>query len=232
MGRRTVRHRRTAVDVAPPVNVLHSRATVDAAGHLPPTATFSRTASSHMLFFGTDDVATSKKTEEAPEDAEAVPQKEDDKESKEWKDLCKLARDAFHVYFTDDSKTQLSTFSMIKQEKKKRIHTKVNGTMPYLTAYLTKLQLPAPFVNVILFTEASFRGIAQVRASVGEFNYMFNGLNQLDIFSCSTSLGVLPKQPSHRLVYIGWHVRSVDASSYAWHHSHRCRKSSRPVDGL
>jgi len=162
LGRSTVRHRRATVDVIPPVNVRHSRATVDTAGHLPPTATFSRTASSHMLFFGTDDVATLKKTEEAPEDAEAVPKKEDDKQSKEWKDLCKLARDAFHVYFTDDSKTQLSIVSKIKQEKKKRIYTKINGTMPYLTLYLTKLQLPAPFVNVILFTEASFRGIAQV----------------------------------------------------------------------
>ena len=89
----------------------------------------------------------------------AAPPKEE--VSKELEELFNLARDIFQVYFTtDDSGTDLSK---MKQTKKKGILAKINGTMPYLTAYLKKLQLPKPVVDTILFTEASFRGIAQVR---------------------------------------------------------------------
>ena len=109
-----------------------------------------------------DNIATLKKTDGEKDDTEDVEAAAPPKEiSKELEELFNLAHDIFQVYFTtDDSGTDLSK---MKQTKKKGILTKINGTMPYLTAYLKKLQLPRPVVDTILFTEASFRGIAQVR---------------------------------------------------------------------
>ncbi|KAL7530060.1 hypothetical protein ACHAXR_005514, partial [Thalassiosira sp. AJA248-18] len=140
-------------------------------GVLPPStrrdSTIPKSTSSNLLFFGTDDIATLKKTDgivKAPaEDIEAEPQKEEDlgEQSEEWNELRNLARDVFSVYFSvgNDSNTDMSK---TKQIKTKGIQKYIIGTMPYLTAYLTKLQLPKPIVKILLFTEASFRGMAQV----------------------------------------------------------------------
>ena len=50
---------------------------------------------------------------------------------------------------TDKKQEDGSSIDKKKQRKKKGLHTRVNGTMPYLTAYLKKLQLPSTVVNVI-----------------------------------------------------------------------------------
>ena len=71
-----------------------------------------------------------------------------------------MARDVFHVYFSDSDNADTSKS---KQKKKSNVFKKINGTMPGLPSYLAKLQFPAPIVTMILFAEASFRGIAQVR---------------------------------------------------------------------
>jgi urea transporter len=75
-------------------------------------------------------------------------------------ELRHMAQDLFGVYFTTDDTSD--DVSKIRKMKKTGLHTRINGTMPYLTAYLKKLQLPSPILTTILFTEASFRGIAQV----------------------------------------------------------------------
>ena len=89
-----------------------------------------------------------------------VPKEEGGTTSKAWMDMCDLAHDVFDVYFTTDDVCTDS--SKVKQHNKKRLHTTINGTMPYFTAYLKKMRLPKWMVNILLFTEASFRGIAQV----------------------------------------------------------------------
>ena len=91
--------------------------------------------------------------------------------SKEWTEIRDLARDVFHVYFTNGDDNNIGSgvsFSKRKMNqrqgrKNKRFYTKINGTMPSLPTYLSKLQLPVFVVKIILFVEASFRGIAQVK---------------------------------------------------------------------
>ncbi|KAL7554009.1 hypothetical protein ACHAWF_017370 [Thalassiosira exigua] len=127
----------------------------------PTISPVARAKSAHAVFFGTDDIASLKKTEGVPKDVEAVPEKEEpSKQTKEWMELRNMARDLFGVYFTTDDNSD--DVSKLRKMKKAGLYTRINGTMPYLTAYLKKLQLPAPILNTILFTEASFRGIAQV----------------------------------------------------------------------
>ena len=90
---------------------------------------------------------------------EEVPIKKEER-TKEVQELFDLARDVFHVYFSDSDNADTSKS---KQKKKSNVFKKINGTMPGLPSYLAKLQFPAPIVTMILFAEASFRGIAQVR---------------------------------------------------------------------
>lgn len=162
------------------------RVTTDAAAPTTGQLLTKKKASTPKLFFGTDDnVATLKKTdhddeeEASKKDIEAVlpPQKEEDVVDKEIYDL---ARDTFHVYFTlDDSNEDTSKINQ-RRKKKSRIYKKINGTMPSLPSYLRKLPLPEIIVNVILFTEASFRGIAQVSVALSfcwkyyRLHYMFS----------------------------------------------------------
>ena len=162
LGRSTVRRRRASFDGASTPSAPIT--TIDEQRPIPP-AQPKKVQSQHAIFFGTEDVATLKKSDEPSKKDVEIPDderaKEDTKQTKEWQELCSLARDVFHVYFTlDDSKTDISK---MKQMKKKNILTWVNGTMPQLPRYLAKLELPSWIVNVLLFVEASFRGIAQVR---------------------------------------------------------------------
>ena len=91
-----------------------------------------------------------------------------EKESfKEWKEIKDLAQEVFRVYFTiddDSATTNMKSFSKIGRKMEKGLLTKINGTMPTLPSYLTNLHLPKSIVSVLLFIEASFRGIAQVRS--------------------------------------------------------------------
>lgn len=152
LGTSTVRHRRATVDVAPAPTPAAIR----------PLTALPKKQSSHALFFGTDDVASLKKKDGVAEepDIEAIEKTEEKHTSKDWKEVRDLARDVFQVYFSlDDS--GVDTSKMKKQENN-RILIKINGTMPSLPTYLGKLKLPKAIVDVILFIEASFRGIAQV----------------------------------------------------------------------
>ena len=194
-----------------------------------PTKPIPEGKSTHDLFLAADNIATLKKTDGEKGDSAdveaAAPPKEE--VSKELEELFNLARDIFQVYFTtDDSGTDLSK---MKQTKKKGILAKINGTMPYLTAYLKKLQLPKPVVDTILFTEASFRGIAQVRRYLllsSWNNKLCSLLDQTQHFCCTTLLsGVLPKQSPIWTAHLDRHVRPIHSSGRAWHHCRRCWKS-------
>jgi len=136
----------------------------------------------HTLFFGTDDVSTLKK-----KDDDLLVSKDDDVEkevskkelTKEQEELYELAREVFHVYFNDDDGSDIE-ISKYKTKKLKdsdvcfgcfKMLCRINGTMPSLPSYLSELQLPSPIRNLILFAEASFRGIAQVRYNM---NVVYN----------------------------------------------------------
>lgn len=134
----------------------------------------SQHRANHTLFFGTDDVSTLKKkdddlvSKDDDVEKEEAPKKELTTEQKE---LYELAREVFHVYFNDDDGDNIE-ISQYKTTKLKdsdvcfgclKMLCRINGTMPSLPSYLAKLKLPAPVVSLILFVEASFRGIAQVR---------------------------------------------------------------------
>ena len=160
LGRSTVRQRRAPAAATPEAEE----------GDRQPLAKLKQNRrSTHALFFGTDDIAALKKADEEVADKEKG--KEDDdavtspsnttkEEDAEQDSIRNLARDVFRVYFsTDDSHADKSKLKKIQE---RGIHTKINGTMPYLTAYLTKLQLPGPIAYTLLFIEASLRGMAQV----------------------------------------------------------------------
>mmetsp|Transcript_8223 Transcript_8223/g.14306 ORF Transcript_8223/g.14306 Transcript_8223/m.14306 type:complete len:790 (+) Transcript_8223:14-2383(+) len=138
-----------------------------------------RHESAHALFFGTDDIATLKKNtdkEDIPKDTEETEPTDveeaaaQQQTNKEFKELYNLAHHAFEVYFADSStdSQQMAAREVADSKKKKRrpFYTKINGTMPYTTAWLQKnlSSLPLPFFanGTILFIEASLRGIAQV----------------------------------------------------------------------
>jgi hypothetical protein len=119
--------------------------------------------SSHAVFFGTDDIATLEKvggkavTADEPDD---IVIEDNVEQTKEWMDICALARDVFGVYFSIDE-----TFSEIersKEQREKRFIYKINGTMPWLSDFLKSLRLPGAMTSILLFAEASLRGIAQV----------------------------------------------------------------------
>ncbi len=77
----------------------------------------------------------------------------------EWSNIRDLARDLFQVYFTtDDSYADVEKMNHIKC----KFHSLFLGTIPWLTQYIQKLDLPRPVVETLLFIEASFRGIGQV----------------------------------------------------------------------
>ena len=100
-----------------------------------------------------------KKKDGATKDVEAPEKKEEEEQSEEVREVCELARDIFHVYF-NDSDDNTNTRSSRKQ--KKNLYQMINGTMPHLPSYISKLSLPTPVVSLLLFAEASLRGMAQV----------------------------------------------------------------------
>jgi hypothetical protein len=117
--------------------------------------------SSHTIFFGTDDITAFKKEEKeiTAEESDEVEFKETN-QSQEWKELCAVAQDVFGVYFsTDESHLELERS---KEQKKKRIYTRINGTMPWLSEHIKSLSIPGFMTALLLFTEASLRGIGQV----------------------------------------------------------------------
>lgn len=121
--------------------------------------------SSHAVFFGTDDIISTLKTNaaaQAAEEAEGTTKKEEPQRSEEWSKLSDLAHEIFQVYFSSDNDSKTDADLAKLKQVKKGIHTKINGTMPYLTGYLKKMPLPGVILETLLFTEASFRGIAQV----------------------------------------------------------------------
>ena len=108
-----------------------------------------KTQSTHTIFFGTDDIGTLKKGEPEPIKVESpIPQEQT------------LAHDVFGVYFsTDDTHAEIGK---ARDEKKQRFLAKINGTMPWLPSLLKGLELPQVVTALLLFTEASLRGIGQV----------------------------------------------------------------------
>jgi len=103
-----------------------------------------------------------KKKDGDTKDVEAPEKKEEEEEqSEEVREVCELARDVFHVY-SNDLDDNTNTRNSRKQPKKMNLYRMINGTMPHLPSYISKLSLPTPFVSILLFAEASLRGMAQV----------------------------------------------------------------------
>lgn len=130
----------------------------------------------HTLFFGTDDIAALKKKKisdgvDSPKEFPTIVEETtfvDANEAKEWREIRDLARRVFQVYFTNyDSDEDIARMKEKSQKKQQGLLKKINGTMPWLPAFLTGLSAPTILKAPILFTEASFRGIAQVRGQTG-----------------------------------------------------------------
>ena len=130
-----------------------------------------KTKSTHALFFGTDDITALKEKTDGDKDVPEKPTTEepafaDAKQAKEWKEIQDLARNVFYVYFTnndcdDDGIAQMKQSH--HSSKKPSMLKKIKGTMPWLPALLQGLNAPKIVKAPVLFMEASFRGIAQVR---------------------------------------------------------------------
>ena len=122
----------------------------------------TRSQSTHAIFFGTDDVGTLKKDDDAAVLDGGVKEESDmskaAKDDEQTQDLRALAQDVFGVYFTTDDIGMGTT----KKQKKQSIFSKINGTMPWLPVCINGLPLPASVTATLLFIEASLRGIAQV----------------------------------------------------------------------
>ena len=124
--------------------------------------------SSHAVFFGTDDLSElKKKTADVPEKpvTEKEPTFANTDEAKEWREIHALARSVFHVYFTNNDYDQdIGKMSQaVRKQKQPSLISKINGTMPWLPTVLKGSSAPAIVKQPVLFMEASFRGIAQVR---------------------------------------------------------------------
>lgn len=125
--------------------------------------------STHALFFGTDDVTSLKEKtgdEDVPEGpATKEPTFADAKHAKEWREMRDLARSVFHVYFShnDCDDDEIAKMKQSHSSKKPSFLNKINGTMPWLPGLMHGSSAPNIVKAPILFMEASFRGIAQVR---------------------------------------------------------------------
>ena len=107
---------------------------------------------------GEQDVPEMSERDEEPEFADA-------KQAEEWKEMRDLARSVFYVYFTNNDCDDEIAHMRESQESKKKwsLLKKINGTMPWLPTLISGSSAPKVVKAPILFMEASFRGIAQVR---------------------------------------------------------------------
>jgi hypothetical protein len=130
--------------------------------------------STHALFFGTDDVTSLKeKTDDETvpdESATKEPTFVDANHAKEWREMRDLARSVFHVYFADHDSDDVEIAKMKQSYSSKKLSllNKINGTMPWLPRLINESKAPNIVKVLILFIEASFRGIAQVSVNVHE----------------------------------------------------------------
>ncbi len=76
-----------------------------------------------------------------------------------------LARSVFHVYFAsnDCDDDDIAQLNQSDQPKKPSLLKKINGTMPWLPELINGPGVPNVVKAPVLFLEASFRGMAQVR---------------------------------------------------------------------
>ena len=129
--------------------------------------------SSHAIFFGTDDVTTLKETSgekdvpEMPETKE--PEFADAKQAEEWREMRDLARSVFYVYFNNNDCDDEVAHMRQSQTQKPSLLKRINGTMPWLPTLINGSSAPNVVKTPILFIEASFRGIAQVRTLTTDF---------------------------------------------------------------
>ena len=119
---------------------------------------------------------TTLKEKSGEEDVPEMPEKEepefaDAKQAEEWREMRDLARSVFYVYFTNnDCDDEIAHMRQSQESKKKwRLLKKVNGTMPWLPTLINGSSAPKIVKAPILFGEASFRGIAQVRKLTNSF---------------------------------------------------------------
>ncbi len=86
-------------------------------------------------------------------------------QTKEWREMRDLARSVFHVYFTnnDCDNDGIAQLKQSDSSKKPSLLKKINGTMPWLPELLNGSGVPNVVKAPVLFLEASFRGMAQVR---------------------------------------------------------------------
>lgn len=111
---------------------------------------------------------TTLKEKSGEEDVPEMPEKEepefaDAKQAEEWKEMRDLARSVFYVYFTNNDCDDEIAHMRESQSKKPSLLKKINGTMPWLPTLIDGSSAPKIVKAPILFIEASFRGIAQVR---------------------------------------------------------------------
>ena len=97
-------------------------------------------------------------------DANAQDQEDDDdpemhaddaSKDKEFKEVRDIGRSVFHVYFDFSGDN-------CQDELEPTLLKKVAGTMAWLPVLVKGLSIPHCMTSVVLFIEASFRGIAQV----------------------------------------------------------------------
>lgn len=128
---------------------------------------------------------TTLKEKSGEEDVPEMPEKEepefaDAKQAEEWREMRDLARSVFYVYFTNnDCDDEIAHMRQSQESKKKSsLLKKVNGTMPWLPTLIDGSSTPKVVKAPLLFMEASFRGIAQVRTTLTTY---FGCANTLEI---------------------------------------------------
>ena len=94
-------------------------------------------------------------------------------QSKEWKEMRDLTRSVFHVYFTnnDCDDNDIAQLKQSDSSKKSSLLKKINGTMPWLPDLINGSDAPNVVKALVLFLEASLRGMAQVRMHSRECEY-------------------------------------------------------------
>ncbi len=114
------------------------------------------------LITGTDDADVTPVSKTAEEECPV--------QTKEWREMRDLARSVFHVYFTnnDCDDDDIAQLKQSDASKKSSLLEKINGTMPWLPELINGSDAPNVVKALVLFSEASFRGMAQVRMHTRE----------------------------------------------------------------
>lgn len=152
-----------------------------------------------------------------------------------------LAQSIFKVYFTNDCDDD--DIAQLKQSASSKIPSllkKINGTMAWLPELMNGSDAPNAIKAPILFMEASFRGMAQVRTHTRECGVHMHinksktshTTSSIHLFHLYCVVGLFPEQPPQRTTDSNRDVYPILSCCCPWYHCNRLRQSRWALHGI